>query len=431
MPCSTFCLARSCIFTGLFLLSTFLNKLTTSGSSNNNTNTQEDNKGIQPILVDDICSFVFNGNILTKEEINNLLNDRENVSLDTNKIIKFLRNYKHQELTAGDFFKVLENFYITYNRAFNIIFLFKHYVFIIRDVYGTRPLYYINNTHTITIGSETVCSSDNFNQNIYRNVEPGEIILINTRNLAIQKKRVRTPSFKAHCLFESLYFMNKHSINLDTNTPIYYYRIALGNNLAKQEIEYEAKFNLDISTMYSNNHEKIVIGIPESGYESGRGYADYRKYPFTNKAIIKTKQIRSFIGKTDAERKSILSQKFIFNDIYIKDKVVFLVDDSIVRGHTMKYLVEKCFSLGAVEVHVRIASPPIRNVCPYGVDLKSKNEMIANKYRGNDGIQSYIGATTLVYLSLENMEDLFKLEHYCMGCINGNYNESCYSTLKW
>lgn len=402
-------------------------RYTTSG---NNTKASE---GIQPIEVSDTCYFVFNGNILSEDEIKTILEDKKTTSLDTYKISGFLKYNNFDALDYKNAVRILMEFFQMWKRAYNIIIICNDYVYILRDMYGTRPISYVKETNQITISSETVSFKRGLKDINYINIKPGELVTIHIKSLTIKNYQSKDLQFKAHCLFEYLYFMNKKSFDVDKggNFPVENYRNELGKQLALQEIEYESKYNIDTTTMFDKNIEKIVIGIPETGYESGFGYATGRRYPFTNKGIVKTANIRSFIGGNDKIRKSILEEKFTFNKEYIQNKIVFLVDDSIVRGHTMKFLVKKCFSLGAKEVHVRITSPPIKNPCLFGVDLKSKKEMIANKYKGFDGIQSFIGSTSLLYLKLEHIANIFPLQHYCTGCINKNYNETKYSHLDW
>jgi len=169
---------------------------------------------------------------------------------------------------------------------------------------------------------------------------------------------------------------------------------------------------------------KIVVGVPSTGKSSAIGFADKLKLPLLDGLIKNPQSSRTFILGSDAERNKAAVEKYLINTDIIENQDIFLIDDSMVRGITMKNIIKKLKEYGAKSIHLRISSPEIKGICYYGVDIPSKEELIANKLT-LDMIEKELNVDSLKYLSLEDMLSVFPenvRENFCSGCIDGNYN---------
>ncbi len=165
----------------------------------------------------------------------------------------------------------------------------------------------------------------------------------------------------------------------------------------------------------------VVVGVPDSGTPAAYGYAQAANIPFSI-AFIKNNYVgRTFIKPSQDQRSQGVSIKLNILKDEVKDKKIVLVDDSIVRGTTMKNIVKQLKELGAKEVHVRISSPPFLYPCFYGTDVPTNKELIAFKYT-QDEIRDYIGCDSLGYLKVEDLKELVEGRcDYCNACFTGNY----------
>jgi amidophosphoribosyltransferase len=178
------------------------------------------------------------------------------------------------------------------------------------------------------------------------------------------------------------------------------------------------EMNIHIKTPIVIDTSTIVVGSPFSGVIAGKGYANLMGLEY-DQIICKTKNIRSFILDNDIARKNACYQKFGFNVDKIKGKNIVLVDDSLVRGHTIRIMIEVLKELGARDIHIRIASPPIKYPCYFGVDIPTEKELIANNTTF-DKIVDVIGATSLIYLCMKDVKKIHG-ETMCHSCFTGEY----------
>jgi amidophosphoribosyltransferase len=269
-----------------------------------------------------------------------------------------------------------------------------------RDPHGFRPLSLGKSDGAYVVASET-CAFDIISAEYIRSVEPGEIMVINEKGLEIH--RMPPASRLSYCIFEHIYFSRPDSLVFGEKVDKI--RRRLGKQLA-QESPCEAD---------------IVISVPDSGNTAALGYARASgiKYEI---GLIRNHYIgRTFIAPHQDKRKLDVRVKLNPVSGVIEDKRVVLVDDSIVRGTTMRQIVQLLRSKGAREVHVRISSPPICFPCFYGIDISSKAELIACS-QSVDKIASYMGADSLAYLSIEAMlRTVDDGSLYCTACFSGNY----------
>ena len=233
-----------------------------------------------------------------------------------------------------------------------------------------------------------------------RDVEPGEMVMITPEG--VRSKQILVSERQAHCIFEYIYFARLDS-RMD-GVSVYGARIEGGRSLAK-------RFPVEAD---------VVTGVPDSGLTAAAGYAQYSGIPFAL-AFAKNSYVgRTFIKPTQEERTSAVAIKLRVIEDVVKDKRVVLIDDSIVRGTTLANLVKEMRRFGAKEVHVRISSPPFLHPCFYGTDVPDNSQLIANDHTKEE-IRINIGADSLEYLAIEDLENMTGGLELCKACFDGKY----------
>ena len=243
------------------------------------------------------------------------------------------------------------------------------------------------------------CAIDAVNGQFLRDVEPGEMVVINRdglRSIKYIRKKKKT------CIFEYVYFARPDSV-ID-GISVQEARYKMGEVLAQ-----EAGVDAD-----------VVIGVPDSGIGAALGYARASGVPY-GMGIIKNKYIgRTFIAPTQAEREAMVFVKLNAIRSDLEGKRVVVIDDSIVRGTTSRRLVQILRRAGAREVHFRVSSPPVKFPCHLGIDTPSKAELISSSHE-LEAIRAEIGADSLAFISLKGMLQVLGAEDFCKGCFNGEY----------
>ena len=286
----------------------------------------------------------------------------------------------------------------------------------VRDPGGIRPLclgQIKNNSASLKssksensyiVASES-CAIDAVNGTFMRDIEPGEILIINKDGLRSIKY---SDSPKKTCIFEYVYFARPDSI-ID-GVSVQEARYNMGSVLAKE----------------SPVEADVIIGVPDSGIGAAMGYAKESKIPYVT-GIVKNKYIgRTFIAPTQAEREAMVFVKLNAIKSDINGKKVVVIDDSIVRGTTSRRLVELLRRAGAKEVHFRVSSPPVKFPCHLGIDTPSKGELISSTHELEE-IRREIGADSLAFISLEGMIKALQTASgvncsgFCEGCFSGDY----------
>ncbi|MCB0297274.1 MAG: amidophosphoribosyltransferase, partial [Calditrichaeota bacterium] len=208
---------------------------------------------------------------------------------------------------------------------------------------------------------------------------------------------------KTHCIFELVYFARPDSYQFDEY--VYDVRHKLGARLAA----------------YDDFDADVVVPVPDSANFIAMGYAAAKNVPF-NMGLIRNHYVgRTFIRPDQYSRDESVRQKFNPLKDFFTDKKVVMVDDSIVRGTTIRKLVRMVKGAGAKEVHLRIGSPPVIGSCYYGIDTPNRNELIANNM-SIEAIQDYLGADSLKYLTIEDLRACVKTaDNFCYACFNGEY----------
>jgi amidophosphoribosyltransferase len=285
--------------------------------------------------------------------------------------------------------------------AYSLDIMINKRVFVVRDPNGIRPLVIGSTKYGYGAASESVVF-DQLDGNVIRDVRPGEIVELKKDGIESymfgEGKRV------AHCMFEYVYFARPDSI-LDGEN-VFRVRKNIGKILARE----------------SGVPADCVVPVPDSGRTHAHGYAEESGIPFTE-GLIKNRYVdRTFIMPEQSGRESELDIKLNPVRELIDGKRVVLVDDSIIRGNTMRRIVSLLRKNGAKEVHVRIGSPPVKYPCYLGIDMKTKEQFIASG-RDVEEISKIIGADSLKYLSLEGLVEAIGLgkDNLCLGCLVGRY----------
>ena len=265
--------------------------------------------------------------------------------------------------------------------AYSLVALSTDALIGVRDPLGIRPLALGRRGDSWIIASET-CALDIVGADFVRDVEPGEVVVIDETGLRSIKPFAK--SRRRFCIFEHIYFARPDSIM--EGTSVYEVRKRIGAELAKE----------------SGVDADVVIPVPDSGVPAALGYAAAAGIPF-ELGIIRNHYVgRTFIEPTDNIRNLGVKLKHNANRAQIAGKRVILVDDSIVRGTTSTKIVEMVRQAGATEVHMRISSPPTTHSCFYGIDTPEREKLLA--YRLDvAGMAKLIGADSLAFVSLDGL----------------------------
>ena len=283
--------------------------------------------------------------------------------------------------------------------AYGLVVMSPRKLIGLRDPFGLKPLCLGKRGNTYVLASES-CALASVGAEFIRDVEPGEMVTI-SRNGVESNKELSTEKH-AHCVFEYIYFARLDSV-LD-GVGVYDARIRGGKSLAKS-------YPVDAD---------LVTGVPESGIPAAKGFSEASGIPF-GLAFYKNSYIgRTFIKPTQKERESSVHMKLSVLDSVVKGKRIVLVDDSIVRGTTIANLIHMLKKAGALEVHVRICSPPFLYPCYFGTDVPSNDQLIASSHTTEE-IRQMIGADSLGYMKIDYLEGMAGGLPLCKACFDGKY----------
>lgn len=393
------------------------NRYSTTGASGNKAN-------IQPFVVhykDGNLAIAHNGNLSNARELRQSFSDQGTLfqtTSDTELVLHLIAQSRRSKQInqIRDALSQLEG-------AFSLVILTDESLIAIRDPSGFRPLSLGRlNEASWCVASET-CAFDLIGAEYVRDVEPGEI-------LVIDREGVETGSFRSfqlarsheisQCVFEYVYFSRPDSrIYGEMVDKV---RRQIGKQLAREA---------PVPSVRKGNKLPIVISVPDSSNTSALGYvSECHKLGFSSKfeiGLIRNHYVgRTFIAPGQDRREMRVRCKFNTVEGVLKDRIVVIVDDSIVRGTTARYIVDMIRKAGAREVHFRVASPPVINPCYYGMDFPSHGELFAHEFSSDEERAKWLGVDSLAYLSVEG---LMKAVHsanrgeagYCNACFTGNY----------
>jgi amidophosphoribosyltransferase len=312
--------------------------------------------------------------------------------------------------------------------AYCLVILTDTKLIAVRDPNGFRPLALGMIDGAYTVASET-CAFDIIGAEYIRDVEPGEVVVID-REAAARKEpksfylEPKTGTASSQCIFEYVYFSRPDSKIF--GEMVDKIRRNLGKQLAKEH-------PLDEIIQFPDVDKKpIVISVPDSSNTAALGYAHESqkagndcKYDI---GLIRNHYVgRTFISPGQKSREQKVRTKFNTVRGVIEGRSVIIVDDSIVRGTTSRYLVDMIREANPKEIHFLVSSPPITHPCFYGMDFPSPDELIANRFnRNTDAIAKEIGVDSLRYLSADGLVAAVKEANsskhgYCTACFTGNY----------
>ena len=339
-------------------------------------------KNVQPFFADlhsGGISIAHNGNLsnamlLRKELVKN--GSIFQTTSDTETIVQLIAKSKRIKIVdkiIDALFKVQGGYALT--------ILTNNELIGIRDPFGIRPLVIGKLNNSYVLSSET-CAFDIIGAKFVREVENGEIIVITKKGLESVKP---FPKMKERpCIFEYIYFSRPDSII--NNKSVYEYRKKLGAELAKE----------------GHDEADLIIPVPDSGVPAAIGYSE-EIGKNVELGIIRNHYVgRTFIEPTQQIRSLGVKLKHSVNKPLIKNKSLILIDDSLVRGTTSVKIIKMLYDSGAKNVHLKIASPPIKYPDYYGVDTPSQNELLASKL-DLEGMRKFINCTTLQFLSIEGL----------------------------
>ncbi|GAA2579399.1 amidophosphoribosyltransferase [Winogradskya consettensis] len=284
--------------------------------------------------------------------------------------------------------------------AFSFVFMDESTLYAARDAQGVRPLVLGRMERGWAVASETA-ALDIVGASFVREVEPGEILAIDEHGL--RSTRFATPEPKG-CLFEYVYLARPDTTISGRN--VYAARVEVGRRLAKEH-PVEAD---------------LVIGVPESGIPAAIGYAEASGIPYSAGFMKNAYVGRTFIQPSQTIRQLGIRLKLNPLREVVRGKRIVVIDDSIVRGNTQRAQIRMLREAGALEIHVRISSPPVKWPCFYGIDFATRAELIANGLE-IDGIRRSIGADSLGYVSLDGLIGATEQPktRLCMACFDGQY----------
>ena len=354
----------------------------------------------QPLVVhyqQGMMALAHNGNLTNAMELREELGKNGAVfqtTIDSEVIINLITRYRRDSLEDA-----LVKTMMDLRGAYALVIMAEDKLFGLRDPHGVRPLCIGRMGDRYCLASES-CALDTIGAEFIRDVEPGEIVIIDEEG--IQSRQGFTRTDRSSCAFEYIYFARPDSTIDQLNVSES--RRQMGIELAR-----ECPIDAD-----------IVIAVPDSGTASALGYATALGLPF-GEGLIKNRYVgRTFIQPTQAMREVGVRLKLNANTSVLKDKRVVMIDDSIVRGTTSCKLVDMVKKAGAKEVHFLISSPPVAYPCYYGIDTAEREKLIANQL-DVEGIREFIGADSLHYISEEALLRALGTDTVCLACFNGKY----------
>ncbi|MBS3139588.1 amidophosphoribosyltransferase [Candidatus Woesearchaeota archaeon] len=361
----------------------------------------------QPIAYDDLA-IAHNGNITNAAELRAGLKAVGRTFVtpgsDTEPILQ-LAATSQQKAIEDKFIEALG--YV--QGAYSITAIWKDTLIIARDPHGYRPLAIGQLGNEFYAAASETQALERIRATKIREVERGELITINARGYRSRKFSSIVPDQK--CLMELIYFAKPSGPIFGLKKGITWIREEHGRLLASSEKDFNAE---------------VVVPVPDSGVQAAIGYAAQSGIPYRMGLIRSHSAGRTFILPHPELRTRAVSQKLAPVKDVLEEKIVVLIDDSIVRGTTAQQIVAMVRRAGAKEVHLRIASPPITNPCYYGIDTPTKEELIASN-KTVDEVRAFLKADSLRYLSLEDLHkpinDLEQLagRNSCDACFTGEY----------
>lgn len=367
----------------------------------------------QPVVFTGKCGKIavaHNGNLTNTKALRDELIAQNAVFQTTidSEVIAVLIN----SLSDGDILTGVKRACLKFKGSYALVIMTCDKLIAVRDPFGIRPLCIGMKEDDVIVASET-CALDAVSANFLRDVKPGEIVVIDSEGIHSHMME-NVPEKSSMCIFEYVYFARHDSV-LD-GYSVYEARKKAGKLLAKH---------------YSVEAD-LVSGVPDSGNVAARGYAEESGIPFVE-ALAKNRYVgRTFIQPDQRQRENSLNVKMNALRGNVRGKRVVLIDDSIVRGTTMRKIIKMLRDSGAAEVHIRICSPVIKHPCHLGIDIQTYSQLIG-AYKNEDEICESLGADSVKYLTIEQLLSTCEGANvgFCLGCFNGQYPYPLDATDKY
>ncbi len=384
----------------------------TAGSSNQ-LNSQPHSIEMAQGAVMSICS---NGDVINYNELRKMLEDEGFVFKSDNdaeligRLVAYYFIFK--KFSFEDAIAAAQE---SIKGAFSSIIIYRDAMYAFRDPHGFRPyslghLAYDGNGEIPSDGAVLAsenCAFGTIGATFLRELEPGEIIKLETgkplKVVAVNSK------VKKHCVFELFYFSRPDSKTFDEY--VYDVRKKAGAVLADYD-----------NHLFDDDGNTVVVPVPDSSNFMALGYSHKSGIPL-DLGLLRNHYVgRTFTKPNQQQRDEGVKEKFNPLPGFFDGKRVILVDDSIVRGTTLRKIVRMIKANGAKEIHVRIGSPEVIGTCYYGIDITTRHELIANTVESTDDIRDYLTADSLKYVKLEDFGKIFKNpENFCKACFNRDY----------
>ncbi|MDC7225261.1 MAG: amidophosphoribosyltransferase [Spirochaetales bacterium] len=387
------------------VLSRYLTKqrLTSAGIGHVRYSTRGGNRleNAQPISVTcnkgDIA-LAHNGNISNAAKLHSELTETGSIFQTTSDTELILHMISLSRKTS--FFEAFTETLERLEGAFSMVLIHDDSLIVVRDPNGFRPLY-IGTKDGITAAASETCALETLNMTEYRQVEPGEVIVVNKKGL--KSSFLKSSNSISQCIFELIYFARPDSRVFDES--VHGTRKRMG------------------AALWECDPVKgdVVVPVPDSGNNAAIGYAEASGIPFDHGLTRNHYAGRSFIMPTTAQRELAVRMKLHPIREAIAGKKIILVDDSLVRGTTSKILVKMLKDAGASEVHLRLSSPELKWPCFFGIDIPTRQELISNSKTPQE-IAEYIGADSVMFLPVEKLKScVSESDKYCYACFCGDY----------
>ena len=365
---------------------------------------------IQPLLVD--CkvgklALAHNGNLVNAADKRKEMERDGSIfatTMDSEIILHLIARSREERLE-----EMIVDAVRQVDGAYSLLLMTRDRLIGLRDPLGLRPLCVGRLGESFILTSES-CALDIIGAEYVRDVAPGELVMIDERGMtSIQAEK---STAQAKCIFEFIYFSRPDSIVFGENVD---------------------KIRRKLGVVLARNHPvkaDLVTAVPDSSNTSSLGFAQESGIPFEIGLIRNHYVGRTFIQPEQSLRDGDVRVKFNPVKGILKGKRVVVVDDSIVRGSTMKKLVKMLRKTGVKEVHLRICSPPIQFPCFYGIDMPERSELIASTHTV-DQITRYLDVDSLEYLTMEDLRSVVDdPENFCYACFDGEYKVPLSTALR-
>jgi amidophosphoribosyltransferase len=376
-------------------------------TSGDNSDKEEAFRNIQPFFAETAfggLALAHNGNLINAAPIRTEMikfGHIFNSSSDSEVILQLAARYHNQGLIA----RIIEGLKKV-RGSYSLVMLTDHEMIGVRDPFGFRPLVLGKLRRGWVLASET-CALDILDAKFVREVEPGEMVVVSKGGI----RSLRPFSAKPNCMcdFEYIYFARPDSVI--EGQSVQNVRVRLGEQLAK----------LCPATA------DIVSAVPDSGVPAALGFSKESGIQY-NPVLVRNHYVgRTFIDPVQATRAVRVRLKLNANRTIVAGKRIVLVDDSIVRGTTIKVIVAMLRKAGAKEIHLRISCPPIKHSCYYGIDTPNRSKLFANRFNSIEKMRQYLKVDSLAFLSLAGLHTAIGKKScgsctgLCSACFTGKY----------